>query len=157
MFEGIVSTVLTRVLGDYIEDIDKKSLNISVWSGTINLKDLRLKKATFDSLTVDLPISVVHGYVGTIDAKIPWSSLGSVPVVATIKDVFIVVQPKKCVQWDEKLAQNTKKNALNPKEPSASQDSSFISHLVEKIVNNLQLTLENVHIRYEGTKVAFYH
>jgi hypothetical protein len=65
------------------------------------LNDLKLKPTALD--VFDLPISVVHGYVGNVNAKIPWSSFGSQPVVAQVSKLFIVVQPKKCVKWDAKV------------------------------------------------------
>jgi hypothetical protein len=33
MFEGLVSDVLARVLGKYIENLPKENLNIGVWGG----------------------------------------------------------------------------------------------------------------------------
>lgn len=101
MFEHLVSSVLVKVLGDYIQDLDPKSLGIGIWKGEVDLNNLRLKESALDIF--DLPISVVHGYVGNINAKIPWSSLGSSPVQAQISDLFIVVQPKKCVAWSDKV------------------------------------------------------
>lgn len=94
MFEGIASTIIVKLLGDYIENLDSKSLKIAIWSGSINLTNLTLKASALD--TFDLPVSVVQGCVGSIDASIPWQSLSSSPVIAKVSDVFLVVQPKKC-------------------------------------------------------------
>jgi hypothetical protein len=33
MFEGIVSDLVVRICGDYIQGINKEQLDISVWSG----------------------------------------------------------------------------------------------------------------------------
>jgi len=94
MFEGIASSIIVKLLGDYIENLDSKSLKIAVWSGAVNLQNLTLKASALDAF--DLPISIVQGCVGSIDATLPWQSLSSNPVIAKVSDVFLVVQPKKC-------------------------------------------------------------
>ena len=33
MFESIVTTVLNKVLGEFIDDVSSKQLNIGLWSG----------------------------------------------------------------------------------------------------------------------------
>lgn len=108
MLESIVSTLLTKYLGEYIEGVDTKSLNISVWSGTrwcvdflynflgkVELKDLKLKRSAFESL--DIPIVVLQGYIGKLYLNVPWASIQSSPVIAEVSDIFLVVVPKKNV------------------------------------------------------------
>jgi hypothetical protein len=33
MFEGLVSDLVMKVCGEYVEGLDKDNLNISIWSG----------------------------------------------------------------------------------------------------------------------------
>ena len=47
MFQGLLENLLKRVIGEYVEEIDSKNLNMSVYSGIIDLKDLNLKKTIF--------------------------------------------------------------------------------------------------------------
>ena len=60
MFESILSSFLQKFLGQYVEGLDINSLNISVWSGNIDLENLELKSSAFDAF--DLPITVVRGF-----------------------------------------------------------------------------------------------
>jgi vacuolar protein sorting-associated protein 13A/C len=166
MFERIISNVLVRLLGDYIEDIDSKSLDIGIWKGALELNNLRLKRTALDMF--DLPFCVVHGYVGNITAKIPWRNLGTAPVSAQISDVFVVVQPKKNVKYNyqvekEKELYIKRKKVENyesvrqlkstAKKASASMSTptgeSFLTRLTETIINNLQVKISKVHVRYE--------
>jgi len=101
MFEGIVSKILVKVLGDYIEDIDSQNLRLGLLAGDVQLKQLKMKSTALDAF--DLPITVVWGYVGTIKASIPWKSLGTSPVTLDISDIYIVVQPRKCVAYDPEI------------------------------------------------------
>ena len=41
MFEGLVLSVLDRVLGQYVEGLDRGSLKVAVWSGNVKLTDLK--------------------------------------------------------------------------------------------------------------------
>ena len=66
---GAVANVLNKVLGDWIENLDSKNLNLSVLSGEILLQDLRVKSDAFDNL--GLPFRLVHGFLGKLSAKIP--------------------------------------------------------------------------------------
>ncbi|KAL0477092.1 vacuolar protein sorting protein VPS13 [Acrasis kona] len=162
MFEGLASSLLSNILGDYIQDFDPKSLDIGIWSGAVDLKDLRLKPTALD--VFDLPISVVHGYVGAIRAHLPWKSLGSSPVEASVSDLFIVVQPKKSLVWNNKVEEDRAKSMKKKKlenyevvkalkdtteEVTDPKDAGFVSRLTETVVNNLQVRIKNVHIRYE--------
>lgn len=40
MFEGLIASILNKVLGDFIENIDSNQLSISVWSGQVSLENL---------------------------------------------------------------------------------------------------------------------
>ena len=42
MFEGLVSDLITRICGDYVEGLDKANLNVSVWSGKSETRILRI-------------------------------------------------------------------------------------------------------------------
>lgn len=40
MFEDIVSSLLSKYLGDYLEGLPKKDLKISLWKGDVELTNL---------------------------------------------------------------------------------------------------------------------
>jgi len=70
--------MLQRVIGEYVEQIDSKNLNMSVYSGVVDLKDLNLKKNIFSKLNV--PIKLVIGRINKLFVKVPWNALSSKPV-----------------------------------------------------------------------------
>ena len=77
MFEGVVTAVLNKFLGDYVSNLEQKQLNLGIFSGmnqtslffpvddthffvgNVVLTDLKLKKEALDKL--NLPIEVFHG------------------------------------------------------------------------------------------------
>lgn len=105
------------------------------------------------------------GHVGQLVLQIPWSNLKNKPVKVVIEDVFLLAAPKDDTEYDEeeeeRRAQALKRDRLENLEmieqaqPSElSQDDikknqSFTESLVTKVVDNLQVTIKNIHIRYE--------
>ena len=93
MFESILEKALNSVLGKYIEDLDSKDLNISIWGGDIKLNDINLKKDIFSMFKV--PLDLIFGQIGELHIRVPWKNLGSSPVEVTINDIQIVVRKWK--------------------------------------------------------------
>lgn len=61
MFEGLAESLLKSILGEYVENLDSQNLSISVWSGHISLRDLRLKNNLFSKLGLpfDLKLGII--------------------------------------------------------------------------------------------------
>ena len=77
--------MLNRVLGEYIENLDSKDLNVSIWGGDILLRDINLKRNLFEKFKI--PLSLIFGQIGELHIKVPWKNLGSSPVEVTIEDI----------------------------------------------------------------------
>ena len=78
MFEGLVLSVLDRVLGQYVDGLDRGSLKVAVWSGNVKLTDLKLRRDACYAL--GLPFNIKTGCIQTAEVTIPWKRLGSEPV-----------------------------------------------------------------------------
>ncbi|XP_036331860.1 vacuolar protein sorting-associated protein 13 [Rhagoletis pomonella] len=165
VFESVVTDVLNKVLGDYVENLDKKQLKIGIWGGDVVLNNLKLKENALDE--VDLPVQLVYGFLGKLVLKIPWKNLYSQPVIAQIEDLYMLVAPKQAVQYDaekeEKYDLQTKQAALKALDDAhkkelmkneAKPDATFSEKLTAQIVNNLQVKISNIHIRYEDTSTT---
>ena len=114
MFESIIATVLNRVLGGYVSNLEKSQLNIGIWKGDVVLRNLKLKKEALDKFK--LPVDVTQGssylffmpstqkysrsfnrslgYIGELVLSIPWSNLKAEPVKAFLNNVYILISPK---------------------------------------------------------------
>ncbi|KAH7346737.1 putative vacuolar protein sorting-associated protein 13 [Rhexocercosporidium sp. MPI-PUGE-AT-0058] len=165
MLEGLVASLLNRFLGMYIRNFDPKQLNVGIWSGDVKLRDLELRKEALDQLK--LPINVVEGHLGQLTLKIPWSNLRGQPVQVYIEDVFVLAAPKEDAEWDEdeeerrrqavkiekldsaEMLKDRSQEGMSQEEQQKSQ--SFTDSLVTKIVDNLQITVKNIHVRYEDS------
>lgn len=109
---------------------------------------------------------MVEGHLGQLVLQIPWSNLKNKPVKVLIEDVFLLAVPKLDQDYDAEeearrnqavklarledleLAEKISSDSnLSPEEVRKNQ--SFTDSLVTKIIDNLQITIKNIHIRYE--------
>ncbi|XP_013405463.1 vacuolar protein sorting-associated protein 13D-like isoform X2 [Lingula anatina] len=164
MLEGLAAWVLNTYVGEYLENLNTDQLSIGLLQGAVELENLPLKKDALKSL--DLPIEVKAGFVGKISLQIPVRRLKSEPWVISLDKVYLVAGPLSHKKYDEEKEQKIKderKRAqlleLETKWKVARQahveTSSWLSlgySLVSNIVENLQLKVNNVHIRYEDNQ-----
>lgn len=92
LLEGVVASLLTKYLGQYIDGLSKENLNMSLGSGELELEDLHLKPEALDQL--ELPIRVHAGSLGKLSLSIPWKQLKSKPAIIRLERVFLLAGPK---------------------------------------------------------------
>ncbi|KND86587.1 Vacuolar protein sorting-associated protein 13 [Tolypocladium ophioglossoides CBS 100239] len=165
MLEGLVAGLLNRFLGMYVKNFDPTQLKVGIWSGDVKLRNLELRREALDQLK--LPINVMEGHLGELTLVIPWSNLRGAPVKVFVEDVFLLASPKEEAEYDEDEEQRRKQRLKMEKLDSAEllkeksregmsqeeqqKNQSFTQSLVTKIVDNLQVTVKNIHIRYEDS------
>eukprot|EP01094_Clydonella_sp_ATCC50884_P020473 TRINITY_DN4260_c0_g2_i1.p1 TRINITY_DN4260_c0_g2~~TRINITY_DN4260_c0_g2_i1.p1 ORF type:complete len:3475 (-),score=1195.12 TRINITY_DN4260_c0_g2_i1:66-10490(-) len=168
MFENIVASILSKYLGDYVEGLESKNLSLGIMGGKVKLENLRLKKEALADLEV--PVVVKDGVLGSLELDIPWSSLGSKPAIARVSNVFLICGPSKPSEYDPEIVlkktMETKKRRLQISEMFASEIASeleenkaasstsqaqlsYTQSLINTIVDNFQLFIDDVHVRYE--------
>lgn len=165
MLEGLVAGLLNRFLGMYVRDFDPGQLKVGIWSGDVKLRDLELRREALDQLK--LPLNVIEGHLGALTLSIPWSNLRGQPVKVFIEDVYLLAAPKEDAEYDEEeeerrrqavkiekldsaeILKERSEEGLSQEEQKKSQ--SFTESLVSTIVNNLQITVKNIHVRYEDS------
>lgn len=165
MLEGLVAGLLNRFLGMYVKNFDPTQLKVGIWSGDVKLRNLELRREALDQLK--LPINVVNGHLGELTLVIPWSNIRGAPVKVFIEDVYLLASPKEEAEHDEdeeesrrqrvkmekldsaELLKERNREGMSPEEQQKNQ--SFTQNLVTKIVDNLQVTVKNIHVRYEDS------
>ncbi|KAJ3408710.1 hypothetical protein HDV05_004781 [Chytridiales sp. JEL 0842] len=163
MLEALLTSVLNKFLGDYVDNLETKQLSIGIWKGDVVLHNLRLRKEALDKF--NLPIDVLEGFLGDLTLSIPWNDLKNKPVRVFINNVYLLAAPKTDGEYDpdleEERAHKLKMDKIEASEMLSTkgklpggpqedkQNSSLITQLVTKIVDNLQITIKNIHVRYE--------
>ncbi|KAL9100888.1 MAG: hypothetical protein Q9163_003799 [Psora crenata] len=154
-----------RFLGMYVKNFDAKQLNVGIWNGDVKLRDLDLRREALDQL--HLPVNVVEGHLGQLTMSIPWTNLRGKPVRVSIEDVFLLAAPKDDAEYNEEeeakrahdvkmeklenaeLLKQRNSEGLSQEEQQKSQ--SFTESITTAIIDNLQISVKNIHIRYEDS------
>ncbi|GAB6019931.1 hypothetical protein CHUAL_001462 [Chamberlinius hualienensis] len=173
MLEGLAAWVLNNYLGRYVENLNTDQLSIGLLKGEVELECLPLRKDAFNFQ--DIPIRVVAGYVGKIRLKIPVTRLRSEPWVISIEQLYILVGPTPKSEYDEESEQEreinaklakldemeaTWRNDYEAKEEASYYSSSYSSwfsygaSFVSNVIENVQLIVKNVHIRFEDSSTV---
>ncbi|CAG9856524.1 unnamed protein product [Phyllotreta striolata] len=170
MLEGLVAWILNTYLGKYIE-LNTDQLSIALLSGKVELENVPLKKEALRHL--GFPVDIKTGFIGKIELQIPVRQIRSAPWIIIIEQLCFVASPLSVDQWDseaEVLSKHEAKlMALNSIEAEwrlekdlagynssssyySSTYSSWYSYgtgLITEIMENLQLKIQNIHVRYE--------
>ena len=167
MLEGLATWFLNNYLGKYLENLNTDQLSIALLQGEVELENVPLRR---DALRfVDTAIDVRSGLVGRIKLKIPVSRLRSEPWSIVMEKVYIVVGPQRFEDYDEvkedDLSLEIKFAALDGIEsewralhdvqkhgsyyPSYSSWMDYGTSFIGTIIENLQVQIRDVHIRYE--------
>ncbi|XP_027870640.1 vacuolar protein sorting-associated protein 13C isoform X6 [Xiphophorus couchianus] len=114
VFESLVSDLLNRYIGDYVENLDKSQLKIGIWGGNVVLENLRVKENALSEF--DVPFKVKAGQIGKLTLKIPWKNLYGDAVVATLDGLYLLVVPGATIKYDaakeERYQQEAKQREL---------------------------------------------
>nr|CDP97328.1 Bm2386 [Brugia malayi] len=167
MLENLVAWVLNNYVGEYLENLNTDQLSIALLQGQVELENVPLKKSALRKF--DIPLKVKSGLLGKLTLSVPLTRLRSEPWVIKMSDLLVLLEPSTSVRYDvenveiyeqakkeqqlEDLEKYHKRQLLSywglPSPDSASEQNWWGASLVSTIVNNIQLVLTNVHIRYE--------
>jgi vacuolar protein sorting-associated protein 13A/C len=166
MAKALLFKVLNDTIGKYIDGLTEENLKLSVFSGTIALQNVSLNRKGIEEL--QLPISVVNGFIESINIEIPWTSLESSPVKIFINGVYLLIKPLDFNSYTPEqarkyfnlnklatISQEEKKIDLQSQVLDSAQEievsSGYFDKLTQKIINNLEISLKNIHIRFEDS------
>ena len=167
VFESLVVDLLNKHLGNYVKNLDASQLKIGIWGGDVVLTNLELKDTALQDL--DLPIKVVKGFLGKLTLQIPWKNLYTEPTIVRVDDLHLLAKPNFDIKYDEekeeiaklekkkKEIENIEEARLNEelkrlgKKEKTEDEDSFSEKLATSVVKNLQITIQNIHVRYEDS------
>ncbi|KAJ6610914.1 vacuolar protein sorting-associated protein 13 [Mycena sp. CBHHK59/15] len=159
----VLNVLFNRILAPYVENLDMNQVNYGIGQGQLTLRNLRLKKGALDKFR--LPVDVLEGHLGKFTLSLHWMNLGNQPVEVMVEDVYLLVVPSPQSNDDpeeeENRAQAAKAERLENAEllhmrgqaesssENTPQSQGLWESLTAKIINNLQVTVKNIHVRYE--------
>ncbi len=170
MLESLAAWFLNNYLGKYLENLNTDQLSIALLQGEVELENVPLRRDALRFLNASLDVRA--GVVGRIKLRIPVSRLRSEPWHILMERVHIVTGPQRFDDFDadqeESLTQELKLAALDGIEtewrtehdragtgssagyyPSYASWMSYGTSFIGTIVENLQIEIRDVHVRYE--------
>ncbi|XP_031630682.1 vacuolar protein sorting-associated protein 13D isoform X2 [Contarinia nasturtii] len=173
MLRELIAWVLNNYLGKYVHNLNTAQLSVALLSGEVELENLPLRKDALRNL--GLPLQALKGTVGRIKLQIPVRQFRTAPWCIIVEDVYVVIGPINLDEWDtdaeEQAELNYKLSRLDNLEAKwraqreaaleggyyASSYSGWLSYgtsLATNIIENLELKIKNVHIRYEDAAIT---
>lgn len=151
MAKAFISSLLERQLGKYIDGLSSESLKVGLWNGQVELEDLSLKQDALREF--NLPVRIIQGRVKKVKLLVPWNSLGSSSVELLIEGVTFIAEPNTELPSKSQL-NLTKHNQLERADllrrgREKEEENTYLARLFARIVDNLQITLKDIHFRYE--------
>ncbi|KAL8217291.1 hypothetical protein R6Q57_024128 [Mikania cordata] len=172
MFEGLVRQLILGYLGQYIKDIHREQLKITLWNEEVLLENVELILEAFDYL--ELPFALKQGRVGRLSIRIPWKKLGWDPIIIVLEDILVCASQREDEEasiyyiisfqymsiWgidDVERREFAGKKAklataelakLSQRVCDNQTGKSFISYITAKIIDGIQVTIRNIHIVY---------
>ncbi|XP_045402048.1 vacuolar protein sorting-associated protein 13D isoform X3 [Lemur catta] len=160
MLEGLVAWVLNTYLGKYVNNLNTDQLSVALLKGAVELENLPLKKDALKEL--ELPFEVKAGFIGKVTLQIPFYRPHVDPWVISISSLHLIGAPEKIQDFNdekEKLLERERKKvllqALEEKWKSERQQKgesywySVTASVVTRIVENIELNIQDVHLRFE--------
>jgi len=196
---SLAASILSRFLGDYIEGVNMRDLEISVLQGTASLQNLKIKRSVLEDLSA-MPIQIKDGFIGKIDLKVPWTNLSNESAEIRISDVYLLLSAEDLHKTEAEIEESLYKSKMYQlglaslmgfdqpdavkaeaakaeaasnnnndqekkdtkvistnvtdvkKSENANQENTgYFETLTLKIINNLQIYVDNVHVRYEDS------
>ncbi|XP_074499141.1 intermembrane lipid transfer protein VPS13D isoform X2 [Sebastes fasciatus] len=160
MLEGLVAWVLNTYLGKYVSNLNTDQLSIALLKGAVELENLPLRKDALREF--DLPFEVKAGFIGKITLQIPFYRPHSDPWVISMSQLNLIIGPAQLQEYDgekEREEERERKTrllkALEDKFKSECEQRgesywySVTASVVTRIVENIELKIQDVHLRFE--------
>ncbi|XP_046280637.1 intermembrane lipid transfer protein VPS13D isoform X2 [Marmota monax] len=160
MLEGLVAWVLNTYLGKYVNNLNTDQLSVALLKGAVELENLPLKKDALKEL--ELPFEVKAGFIGKVTLQIPFYRPHVDPWVISISSLHLIGAPEKIQDFNdekEKLLERERKKALlqaleekwknERQQKGESYWYSVTASVVTRIVENIELKIQDVHLRFE--------
>ncbi|XP_035236927.1 vacuolar protein sorting-associated protein 13D isoform X1 [Anguilla anguilla] len=160
MLEGLVAWVLNTYLGKYVSNLNTDQLSIALLKGAVELENLPLRQDALREF--DLPFEVKAGFIGKITLQIPFYRPHSDPWVISMSQLNLIIgpaQPQDADEQQERERERERKRqllqALEDKWKSECEQKgesywySVTASIVTRIVENIELKIQGVHLRFE--------
>lgn len=162
MLESYVTPILMSYVNRYIKNLKPSDLQLSLWGGDVVLSKLELKLDVLEQ-ELKLPFTFLSGHIHELRIHVPWTKLGSEPVVITINTMECILKLKDGIQDDHESCgsnstnRSTAENTKSSTKPRRIQQAAptdpdlppgYVQSLIRRVVNNVNIVINNLILKY---------
>ncbi|XP_077023433.1 intermembrane lipid transfer protein VPS13B isoform X2 [Tamandua tetradactyla] len=162
MLESYVTPILMSYVNRYIKNLKPSDLQLSLWGGDVVLSKLELKLDVLEQ-ELKLPFTFLSGHIHELRIHVPWTKLGSEPVVITINTMECILKLKDGIQDDHEscgsnstnrsTTENTKSSIKSRRIQQAAPTDpdlppGYVQSLIRRVVNNVNIVINNLILKY---------
>ncbi|XP_066482664.1 intermembrane lipid transfer protein VPS13B isoform X5 [Tiliqua scincoides] len=161
MLESYVTPILMSYVNRYIKNLKPSDLQLSLWGGDVVLSKLELKLDVLEQ-ELKLPFTFLSGHIHELRIHVPWTKLGSEPVVITINTMECILKLKDGVQDDHESCGSSSTNrsvtesaktAVKPRRiqqatPDPDLPPGYVQSLIWRVINNVNIVINNLILKY---------
>jgi vacuolar protein sorting-associated protein 13B len=152
--ESYVTPLLMGYIDQYVA-LKQEDFQLSLWGGDAVLNKLDLRLDVIEK-AIQLPVTFKSGHIHELRLHVPWTALGSEPVIITINTIECVLmlrdsahenasQTSEVSQKSDKSTK-TKKKQKQLEEPDL--PPGYIQGLINRILNNLNIVVNNLILKF---------
>ena len=161
--ESYITPILMGYVDKYIK-LRTEDFQLSLWGGDAVLYNLDLRLDVLEK-AMQLPIVFQSGHIHELRLHIPWTKLGSEPVVVTINTIECILKLRDTAYSDKGSTRggsevSSRKSGSGQRQKMRRQEGEdlppgYLQSLMNKIVNNVCIIVNNLIIKFVEDDIVF--
>ena len=156
MTSNIINFIVEKFLAEYLE-IDTSQTSASLWSGIVEMSNLKINKNLFKKLNLPY-LELVDGYIGKLSLKLSMPRFYLYPIKVKIEKVFVHAKQKELSTINQqeqiKEIEDYKQSKLLSQEQlydEINQLKTESAGMVQQIINNLTIDITDIVFRFDDS------
>ncbi|XP_034029740.1 LOW QUALITY PROTEIN: vacuolar protein sorting-associated protein 13B-like [Thalassophryne amazonica] len=161
MLESYVTPLVMSYVNKYIKNLKPSDLQLSLWGGDVVLSKLDLKLDVLEQ-ELKLPFTFMSGHIHELRIHVPWTKLGSEPVVITINTMECILKLRDGAQEDHESGSSSTSRSMSDSSKSVAKPrriqqaapsdpdlpAGYVQSLIRRVVNNVNIVVNNLILKY---------
>ena len=156
--ESYITPLILNYLTKYVKNIRPQDFQVSLWEGEVTFHNLDLRLDVLQQ-ELNLPFQFLSGHIHELIIAVPWTKITSEPIRISINTIEFVLKsnrednsgtksPTANSSPQHQVTNEQAGTAGNNKSNERDENSSMVSSLATKILNNINVQCQNIILKY---------
>uniref|UniRef100_A0A182P8W4 Chorein N-terminal domain-containing protein n=1 Tax=Anopheles epiroticus TaxID=199890 RepID=A0A182P8W4_9DIPT len=141
--ESYITPIILSYVEKYVKNIRPEDSQLSLWGGEVVFQNLDLKLDVLEE-ELQLPFNFLSGHIHELCIRVPWTKIGSEPIVITINTIEFVLKLRDTNDRNVPKREPPRKGKSTEEAPPP----GYMASLISKIANNITIRCHNVILKY---------